>query len=217
MPCGFPGLGIPPLAPLRAAHREFNIDNGGIQAFGEVNNFRVDGLDNFDIVEFVVSTIRSRVNFKFNWNNVKLTTDYSMSSSLDGFRMKRSGPATVTIKNLTVWGRISYSLGLIGSGGIKVKEISIYASLDEVKSEIEGLSKIKIINKKLNEIIEEWILLAINDNTENLATLTNEHVTPIVNSMVEGKTLRDIIGMVGGGGGGEGGEKVPCVPPAEAF
>ncbi|XP_065356896.1 uncharacterized protein LOC135951217 [Calliphora vicina] len=217
MPCGFPGLGIPPLAPLKIAHQEIEIDIPAIQAFGEINNFRLDGLNDFDIVEFKVSPIFSRVNFKFNWNHVYFNTDYQMSSARGNMGLKRSGPAKFALKDFTVWGVIKYNLGLI-SGNLSLKELSVYVSLGEVKSEIGGLSKIPIINRKLNRIIEEWFMITVNDNTNKVAELTNSMVVPIVNDMLSDMSLGDLLGMIGGGGSGEGepAEKVPCVPPQDA-
>ncbi|KAI8121092.1 hypothetical protein CVS40_7797 [Lucilia cuprina] len=214
MPCGFPGLGIPPLAPLKIAHQEIAIDNSAVQAFGEINNFRLDGLNDFDIVEFKVSPIFSRVNFKFNWNHVYFNTDYELSTARDNKGIKRSGPAKFALKDLTVWGVIKYNLGLI-SGKLTLKEFSVYVSLGEVKSEIGGLSKIPIINRKLNRIIEEWFMLAVNDNTNKVAELTNSMVVPIVNDMLSDMSLSDLLGMLGGGGSGES-EPVPCIPPEDS-
>lgn len=213
MPCGFPEWGIPPLAPLKIAHQDVAIDTQGIQAFGEINNFRLDGLNDFDIVQFKVNAILSRVNFKFNWNHIYFNTDYELSTAKGGMGMKRSGPAKFALKDLTIWGVVKYNLGLI-SGKLSLKELSVYVSLGEVKSEIGGLSKIPIINKKLNRIIEEWIMLSINDNTEKVAELTNDLVLPMVNDMLSDMSLSDLLGMIGGGGEGET-EKVPCVPPED--
>lgn len=216
MPCGFPGLGIPPLAPLKISHKEVNINTNAIKASGEINGFRLDGLNDFDVVQFKVNALLSRVNFEFNWNHVYLNTDYEMSTSMDNFRVKRAGNAKMALKNLKVWGTIKYSLGVI-SGNVKIKSFDLFVSLEEVKSEIGGLSKYNIINKKLNQVIEEWIMLAINDNTENISDVTNGYVVPMANAMIGDMSLGDLLGLVGGGGGGsesegEPVEKLPCVP-----
>ncbi|KAM7352962.1 uncharacterized protein ACRADG_005293 [Cochliomyia hominivorax] len=212
MPCGFPQYGIPPLAPLKIEHQDVAINAKGIQASGEVNNFRLDGLNDFDIVQFKVNAILSRINFKFNWNHLYLKTDYELTTEKTGKGLKRSGPAKFALKNLTVWGVVKYNLGLI-SGKIKLKELSVYVSLGEVKSEIQGLSKFSIINKKLNRIIEEWIMLSINDNTNKVAELTNSLIMPKVNNFLSEKTLSDLLGMVSGGGEEKPSE--PCIPPED--
>lgn len=219
MPCGFPGLGIPPLAPLKITHQEINIDTDSIQAHGEINNFRLDGLNDFDVVAFRIQAILSRVTFEFNWNHVYLDTDYIMSTSLDNFKMARSGKAKFAIKDLRIWGTAKYSLGVI-SGNLRLKEFNLYVSVGEVKSEIGGLSKYSIVNKKLNEIIEEWITLAINDNTDNFAVLTNTYLVPAANNLIGDMSLSDIVGIItGGGGSSDGGsdpvQKEACVPTVD--
>ncbi|XP_075150496.1 uncharacterized protein LOC142224598 [Haematobia irritans] len=216
MPCGFPGLGIPPLAPLKISHKEINIDGESIKAHGEINDFRLDGLNDFDVVEFKLSTILSRVTFKFNWNHVFLTTNYDMATDINMLSPHISGLAKFAIKNLQVWGEAKYSLGIL-SGNIKLKSFNLYVSVEHVNSEIEGLSKYSIINKKLNQIIEEWVYLAINDNTENISDLTNGYLVPAVNDMIGDMSLSDLLGLIAGGGGsGSGsasqGEKEVCVP-----
>ncbi|XP_013102618.1 uncharacterized protein LOC106083880 [Stomoxys calcitrans] len=217
MPCGFPGLGIPPLAPLKASHKDIHINAGSIQAHGEVNNFRMDGLDDFDIVQFKLSTLISKLTFEFNWNHVYLNTDYVMATSLDNFKVTRSGLAKFALKNLRVWGDAKYAMGIFG-GTLKLKTFNMYMSVGEVKSEIGGLSKYGIINKKLNEVVEEWVYLAINDNTDNMSDLTNGYLVPLVNNLIGDMTLSDLLGLIGGGGGGGGdeGEKEVCVPPTDA-
>lgn len=220
MPCGFPGLGIPPLAPLKIAHKEINIDSDALLAIGEIDNFRLYGLNDFDIVQFRIQAILRKGTFEFNWNHVYLDTDYAMTTRVSGVKMHREGHAKFALKNLRVWGNFKYSMGILG-GSIKLNNFDLYVSVGEVKSEIGGLSKYSIINKKLNQIIEEWVSLAINDNTNNIPLLTNGYLVPAVNAMIGDLSLSDILGMIGGGSGGGNGEtgepveKVPCIPPEE--
>ncbi|XP_061396176.1 uncharacterized protein LOC133331817 [Musca vetustissima] len=218
MPCGFPGLGIPPLAPLKIAHKELNIDSDALMAIGEINDFRLYGLNDFDIVQLRIQALLRKGTFEFNWNHVYLETDYVMTTKVSGVKMTRKGKAKFALKDLNIRGGFKYSMGILG-GSIKLNYFDLYISVGEVKSEISGLSKIPIINRKLNQVIEEWVYLAINDNTENVALLTNGYLVPAVNEMIADMTLGDILGMVGGGGGsggnGESVEKVPCVPPEE--
>ncbi|XP_037960307.1 uncharacterized protein LOC119689534 [Teleopsis dalmanni] len=219
MPCGFPGLGVPPMAPLKIGHKDININAGSFELEGAIDNFKLYGLNEFDIVEMKVSTITSKITFKFHFDIIHCKTVYNMLMRT-GSNMKkvmnRGGNAKLALKDLTIWGTIKYSLGLIGSNGLRLKEFKVYASLGKVVSEIEGLSNIKIINRKLNEIIEEWIMLAINDNTDNMADISNDFVVPIANEIIGERTLTDLIGLIGGGGNGEEGEeKEECIPPID--
>ncbi|XP_073821846.1 uncharacterized protein [Musca autumnalis] len=223
MPCGFPSMGIPPLAPLKISHQELNIDSGSLMAVGTIDNFRLYGLNDFDILQFRIQALLRKGTFEFNWNHVYLDTDYALTTRVSGVKMTRSGNAKFALKNLRIWGNFKYSMGLLG-GAIKLNNFDLYISVGEVISDIGGLSKIGIINRKLNQVIEEWVYLAINDNTDYIPELTNGYLVPAVNNMIGDMTLSDILGMIGGGSGGsnnEGGqasepvEKVPCVPPED--
>ena len=215
MPCGFPGMGIPPLAPFKMSHQNIDRSIGGNSFDGEVNDFELSGLNDFDIIQMNVNLVLRRAIFNFNFNDISMKTNYNMAAELalfGGLKKNMGEKATFQLKNLNVWGRLKYSLGLLG-GGIKITEFSVYVSLGEVNSNIEGFSKYKIINRKFNDSIEEWLMLAINDNTNNIADLTNKHIMPVMNDLIGGRSIGDLLGLLGGGGeGGSGGEKVPCVP-----
>lgn len=209
MPCGFPEYGLPPLAPYKTEHAEVGFDTDVLQAHGEVTDFRLYGLNDFDIVTLRVQVLLGVMNFKFNWNDVYFKTNYNVTAAPGGMGLRRYGPAIVSFRNAAVWGVIKYNFNIF-SGKVNVKKLSVYVSLGEVKSEIQGLSTIQIINKKINRLIEEWIMLAVNDNTNHLAEYTNNEVLPVVNDFLSDKTSSDLLGMAGSGG-----SKQPCIPPEE--
>ncbi|TMW42869.1 hypothetical protein DOY81_012050, partial [Sarcophaga bullata] len=135
MPCGVPDAGIPPLAPLKTQHQEINIDNDALSAFGEANDVFVHGLDDFDIVDFKLNAILSRINFKFNWNKILAVANYEAFSERGNKGLRREGSAKITFKDLLVRGTIKYNFGVI-SRKLTLKEVKVYVSLGEVKSEI---------------------------------------------------------------------------------
>lgn len=206
MPCGFPAWGIPPLAPLTTSHQELKLNKGLLFADGEIKDFRLDGLNNFDIDELSFSLLNQRLKFRFTWSKIHFKTDYALKAGFNRLSVQRAGNATFAVHNATVWGTIRYSLSLTGTAHLK--ELSVYAQLDDVKSNISGLSANKIINKKLNEFVEEWVTLAVNENTENLAEITNQYAKPIINEIISEMNILDWI--LGGGG-----EREPCIPPED--
>lgn len=220
MPCGFPGLGIPPLAPMKAEHREVHFNGADFGLDGIVDTFRLDGMDDFDIEEFKINAILSKVTWSFNWKKMICTTEYDMDYNADPnslvTKVHRKGHAKMTLEGLKIWGTAKYSLGII-SGNLRLKEFKLYVSLKSVKSEVDGLMQNKFMNRMINEVIEEFIMLSINDNTNKIAEITNNNVVPIANALIGDLSLTDILGMIGGGGGGgssgEGGEKEKCIPP----
>ncbi|CAD6997376.1 unnamed protein product [Ceratitis capitata] len=212
MPCGFPGLGLGPLSPAHLTHREIALNSDALALAGEVDDFILYGLDDFDFV-IKVNVVFSRITFNFHWHKVYFDTQYKMDMSTGNrVKMGRNGGAKLAIEDLKVVGSAKYSI----IGKLRLKEFKVSATIGDVNSEIENLSKIKIVNKKLNEIIEEWILLAVNENTSEMEELSNNFVVPFVNNQIGDATLADLIAMIAGGGGdgGSGGEQEECVPPA---
>ncbi|XP_039951909.1 uncharacterized protein LOC126753191 [Bactrocera neohumeralis] len=212
MPCGFPGVGIPPLAPLKIPHKEVNIDTEALQLQGVVENFRLNGMDDFDIDEMKINAVTSKVNFLFTFRNVNVDTEYDLRLLLKkaGFTINLvgSGPAKFAVKNISVKGVVKYSLGLL-TGKLKLKTLEIRTHIGEVESDIEGIMGEGDINEKLNEYLAEIVEAAVNDN-EDLITETIESLAvPKVNSALGDMSLADMIAAVGGNSD----EKDKCIPP----
>lgn len=216
MPCGFPGLGIPPLAPLKIAHKEINIDYPAIRLSGFVDNFRLNGLNDFDIAEMKVNAILSKVTFRFIFNNVNVDTMYDFQLMLKkaGFtiNMIGAGPAKFAIKDMQIWGTMKYSLGVL-SGKLKLKTLEVRTHIGEVDSDIEGILGEGIVNHKMNDVIAEALELVINENEDMITETIENAALPMVNSVLDEIKLTDLVGSIGGG---DGTEKDACIPLPEA-
>ncbi|XP_039479669.1 uncharacterized protein LOC120444156 [Drosophila santomea] len=213
MPCGFTGLGIPPLAPLRIDHQDINIDTSALKAQGTIDHFRLNGLNEFDIDEMKVNAITSKVTYKFTFRDVNVDTQYDLSVLLKkyGFTINLigAGHAKFAIKDMVIWGTLKYSLGVI-SGNLKLKSLEVRTHLGEVDSEIEGILGDGSINEKMNEYLAEAVELAINENEDLIADTIESIALPAVNSVLDDISIAEVIA---GAGGGEGGEKEVCIPP----
>ncbi|XP_017068001.1 uncharacterized protein LOC108105786 [Drosophila eugracilis] len=212
MPCGFAGLGIPPLAPLRIDHQNIDIDTSVLKAQGTIDHFSLNGLNDFDIDEMKVNAVTSKVTYKFSFRDVNVDTQYDLSVLLKkyGFTINLigAGHAKFSIKDMVIWGTLKYSLGVL-SGKLKLKSLEVRTHLGEVDSEIEGILGDGTINEKMNEYLAEAVELAINENEDLIADTIESIALPAVNSVLDDITLADVIS----GSGGEGGEKEVCIPP----
>lgn len=211
MPCGFPGMGIPPLAPLKINHKEVNIDLPALSLHGTVDHFRLNGLNDFDIAEMKVNAITSKVTFRFIFNNVNVDTLYDLKLRLKkyGFtvNMVGAGPAKFAIKDMHIWGTMKYSLGVI-SGKLKLKTLDMRTHIGEVESDIEGILGEGAVNHKMNDVLAEAVELAVNENEDMIAESIEAMALPLVNGALEEVKLSDLVG----GSDGEGGEKEACIP-----
>ncbi|XP_017014684.2 uncharacterized protein [Drosophila takahashii] len=212
MPCGFPGLGLPPLAPLRIDHQDIDIDTSVLKAEGSVDHFRLNGLNDFDIDEMKINALTSKVTYKFSFRDVNVDTVYDLKVLLKkyGFTVNLigAGHAKFTIKDMVIWGTLKYSLGML-SGNLKLKSLEVRTHLGEVDSEIEGILGDGQINEKMNEYLAEVVELAINENEDLIADTIETIALPAVNSVLDDLSIAEIIS----GSGGEGGEKEVCIPP----
>ncbi|BFF94111.1 uncharacterized protein DMAD_11823 [Drosophila madeirensis] len=187
---------MPKVAPLERKHQPFKFSTGEFSASGEINDFVLEGLNGFEVVIMDVDLLRSRVDFELNFGSINFTTQYEADVG-SGYRMKRSGGAYMALEDFNLKGRISYSLGVI-SKQMKIKSFLVYPTVGNVASEIENLSKYRIFNRKLNEVVEEFISLTINDNTDFVSNYLNELVTPLCNDLIGDRSLSDIIGIITG-------------------
>ncbi|EDW11910.1 uncharacterized protein LOC6576479 [Drosophila mojavensis] len=211
MPCGFPGLGIPPIAPLRIDHQNIDIDTDALKMKGSVEHFRLNGLNDFDIEEMKVNAISSKVNFKFNFRDVNVDTIYDIDMQLKkyGFTIKMigAGHAKFAIKDMSIWGTLKYSLGVL-NGKLKLKTLDVRTHLGSVESEIEGMLGDGTVNEKMNDYLAEAVEMVINENEDLIAETIESVALPAVNSVLDDISITDIINS-----DGEGGEKEVCIPP----
>lgn len=212
MPCGFPGLGIPPIAPLRINQQDIDIDTSALKLKGSIEHFRLNGLNDFDIEEMKVNAITSKVTYKFNFRDVNVDTKYDLEMLLKKFgftiNLIGAGHAKFAIRDMTIWGSLKYSLGVL-SGKLKLKSLEVRTHLGEVDSEIGGLLGDGSVNEKMNEYIAEVVETVINENEDLIAETIENVALPAVNSVLDEVSITDVIG----GGDGEGGEKEVCIPP----
>lgn len=195
---GWPQYGIPPLAPFEIEHKEFDLDAGSMHAKGAVDGLAVHGLNEFEVRVMNTNLILSRLKFEFNFASLNVTTQYKADVGAN-YRMARDGGAFMALEDLNISGHIKYSTGIVGSNNfLRIKEINVNVVTGNVVSNIENLSKYRILNKKINEVIEEFINLTINDNTEFFAEWLDSTVTPICNDLIGERTIKDIIDIITG-------------------
>lgn len=212
MPCGFPGLGIPPIAPLRINQKDIDIDTSALKLKGSIEHFRLNGLNDFDIEEMKVNAITSKVTYKFNFRDVNVDTIYDLEMMLKKFgftiNLIGAGHAKFAIRDMVIWGTLKYSLGVL-SGKLKLKSLEVRTHLGEVDSEIGGLLGDGSVNEKMNAYLAEVVETVINENEDLIAETIENVALPVVNNVLDDVSIADVIG----GGDGEGGEKEVCIPP----
>uniref|UniRef100_A0A1A9WU10 Hemolymph juvenile hormone binding protein n=1 Tax=Glossina brevipalpis TaxID=37001 RepID=A0A1A9WU10_9MUSC len=212
MPCGFPAIGIPPLAPLKLNHKELNINFLGLNLNGAVDKFRLTGLNDFEIAEMKVNALASKVIFRFIFYNISVDTMYDIQARLRQagltVNLIGAGHANFAVKDMHIWGVLKYSFNLI-SGKLKIKGLEIRTHIGDVESDIQGILGTGLINRKMNALLSEAVELLVNTNEDMITENVEALAVPIINSFLDKFTVGDIVGAIGGGGEGE---KEPCKP-----
>lgn len=202
MPCGFPEIGIPPLAPLQIAKKSIQLNGDGFVIFKELSDIRIDGLNDFNIKHVTESGLPKQIELEFFWNKISLTANYVLhvlSVQTDEKVLIRSGQIKFSVGMLKALGEVRYNFES-SSDKLSLKKLKVYVLLDEVKSEIDGLSKYPIINNKINNIIEKWVLLVVNDYWDKLAEFTDTVVLEKINEKISDKTVSELLNIIKGGG-----------------
>ncbi|XP_064542148.1 uncharacterized protein LOC135431128 isoform X2 [Drosophila montana] len=196
---GWPQYGIPPLAPFEIQHKDFNFGTGELHATGALDGLVVRGLNEFEIRNMSVNPILSRIKFELQFASLNLTTQYEAQVDA-GYQVARNGGAFLALEDLNMSGQIKYATGVLGSSNnLRIKGIELNIVAGNVVSNIENLSKYRILNRKLNDIVEEFISLTINENTDLVADWVDSTVTPICNDLIGDRSIKDILDLIGGG------------------
>ncbi|XP_067625374.1 uncharacterized protein [Eurosta solidaginis] len=206
MPCGFPELGIPPLAPLVLPQKEVDINNELLQMNGAINNFILNGLNDFEIHEFKINAITSKITFRFTFRNINVDTFYDLSllAKKSGFtiNMIGNGRAKFAIKDMSISGTVKYSFGVL-TGKLKIKSMKIRTRIGEVESNIEGVLGKGDINTRMNNMLAEMVTLGINENEDQITETIEKMAMPRMNDALKEVNISDLIH----GGNGEPKEK----------
>ena len=145
MPCGFPALGVGPLSPARLSHRNIALNSTGLALTGEIDDFILYGLDDFDFT-VKVNVLLSRVTFNFHWHKVHFVTNYKMDMNAGNrINVGRNGGGKFAIEDLKIVGLARYNI----IGKLRLREFKISATIGDVNSAIENLSKLKITYIKM--------------------------------------------------------------------
>ncbi|XP_073821848.1 uncharacterized protein [Musca autumnalis] len=220
MPCGWPELGIPPLAPYTNPDLEVHLAKSFVDMIIQAIKFRFDGLDDMEIKKLKVSyTFNKKVKFHFNFKELKATasvlnTDTFMDLMKQlglSVRYEGSGPLEFALENLSIQGQFKYKMPFI-FGSIKIYKFECIVGLGGVRSNIGGILGNGRINEMINDEIDYMIPALINGNQKKISDTIENVIVPRVNAMMKGKKIWSLLGMLGSGSGSG-----KCVPTPAPF
>lgn len=220
MPCGFPSYGIAPLAPYTNEDLVLHLKKSFMSTITDLIHLRLDGLDKFQIKKFSVGVIFKTVKFHFNFPEIRLRSQYETDTFIDQMkqygidvRYEGKGDVDFSLKNLQLKGSFKYKMPWLW-GSMKIYKFNCVVTLGECNSNIQGLLGNGKLNRKLNEIIENTVVSAINDNQKEISDKIEENFVPRVNAVLKGHKIWYLFSLLGGGFGSTGSK---CVPPPEPW
>ncbi|XP_073825961.1 uncharacterized protein [Musca autumnalis] len=203
MQCGYEPAGVPPLAPYHEEFAEFNVQGGGWSLKGNLTNFLITGLNEFDIVELHWNNVLQKVTFDFKFPSVsayssayKLNAITSMFGPAVGFY--GNGVFSLELINLRAHG--SFKLRPNLSGGLTVWGFNTKLELGSTKSKTTGIMGGSIIyNKLFNSWVEEFVNLTFEeDNSEAVSDFVEHLVVPRLNAALKNISLVELIALIMG-------------------
>ncbi|EDW03225.1 uncharacterized protein LOC6562119 [Drosophila grimshawi] len=227
MPCGFPEMGIPPLAPLRITDANLDLKRGIFETLNHVFRLKVAGLDDFKIEKFKLNIITSKITFDFLFKNIDTTAQkYETDTLIDALRQlglfveyEGDGSLLFDVINLRVKGVLKYKLPVLW-GSAKILSLKTTITIGEVKSDITGFMGNGNINHAINRQLENILVKSVNENQEAISDTIENAVVPPVNKMLKGKDFWTLVDMILSSSDGENEDDpivVKCVPPADPW
>lgn len=198
MPCGFPQLGLPPLAPLIINNQSIDFDYETSYIRGSIDQFRLDGLNDFDFPELHLNLMASELVFRVRFDGLHLRTKYNVTMKLQEDELKvrvmGEGPAEVHLEGLEFWGTVKFAVNIF-KGKIRVKSVDLQSHIDKVDTNIKGL--LGEANDILNDLLPKAIQVITNGQENNvISTIVEMAGLPMINQMLEGFTLDDLMNLM---------------------
>lgn len=227
MPCGWPDLGIPPLAPIRVSEADLNLKRGIFETITHVFRLKIAGLDDFKINKFKLNIITSKITFDFLFSNIDTTVQkYDTDTLIDAMRQlglsveyEGDGSVLFDLINLRVSGTLKYKLPVLW-GSAKILSLKTNIELEAVDSDISGFMGNGKINRAVNRQIENLLVKGINENQQAISDTIEDTLVPRVNKVLKGNDFWTLVDLILSSSDNENEDDpivVDCVPPADPW
>lgn len=200
MPCGFPQLGLPPLAPLVINNQSINFDYRASMARGHIDQFVLEGLNEFDFPELRLNILASELVFRVKFDGIYLRTLYDLKMKLEEFgfvlNLEGNGPAALNVTGIEFWGKVKFAVNIV-KGKIRVKSIDFQSHIDDIKTNIKGILGEGNANALLNNLLPKAIQMITNgEDNKIMQTIVELVGLPMLNEILEGLSLDDLMNMM---------------------
>ncbi|XP_037818023.1 uncharacterized protein LOC119607934 [Lucilia sericata] len=164
MPCGFPPLKIPVLAPFSMDYYSFNLTNGYYKISGNVSNLVVTGLNNFRVLGGNFNTTTNRTSFDLIFPEVQGLGEYEMDAMayLAGFPAQMAGKGLLNVKivDFRMVGEFALTPSLENPNSLSVSDFNLHFYVGNVINNnwntLWDISFNNFVNKFGSELTLMW-------------------------------------------------------------
>ncbi|XP_075144624.1 uncharacterized protein LOC142219589 [Haematobia irritans] len=162
MPCGYPPMNIPVLAPFTMDVYNFNLSNGYYSINGNVSNLMVLGLNDYHFLKFTFNETTNRTLFDFIFPEIKLLaeSEFDAMAYVAGYRttMSDSGLLDMKLVDFRVVGELT--LAPNQNGGLQVSNFGLNFYVGDAIfnnwNNIWDISANNFVNKWAREFLLMW-------------------------------------------------------------
>ncbi|ALC39606.1 CG7968 [Drosophila busckii] len=200
MRCGYPPLGIPVLAPAQLAYKKLNIKTESLACQGNFTDLSIVGLDSFEFRQLNWNNVLHKIRFDLNFPSIKLTSSkYQLDilSRLFGSDFSLWGDGVFDLELLNLRANGSFIIRPSGlTHGTHIKSWKVDWQLGAANSKITGIMGSRLWSKFVNDIINEFFELTINDNPEEVADFMQQLIVPPMNAALENVAWYEITAVI---------------------
>uniref|UniRef100_A0A0C9QVK9 L_3 protein n=1 Tax=Fopius arisanus TaxID=64838 RepID=A0A0C9QVK9_9HYME len=186
-------LSVPIIDPFYSKELPLEINQEKVKVNAVIKELHVDGLAGY-IVDLAKISISGKVSFDLTFPEIKSTGTYSLQGVvMDGIDVYGDGEFQVSLKNFTI--KTVIAVNIIGE--LKIKSINLKIGLGALDLKATGIFNDENTSILLSEIISDMAPELILDYHDQITTPASAYLVEIINVLLAGKSLKDLIGMLG--------------------
>lgn len=187
--------------------------------YAKFEDFRLDGLNSFEIDDLTVSVAVFKMGFGFTFEQLRLRTKYDFDLDLEAINPEKlkgmpsifgDGTIDFALYNLSFAGNLALQFQ---DGGSSLKEFKLAFDLDEVRSNITGIFDNEVISQFVNDSLENGIIALTKEVKEFVNEVLEALITPWGNKLLKNVSVNTILGLVTGSIPPP--TRPPCLPSSE--
>ncbi|XP_073820294.1 uncharacterized protein [Musca autumnalis] len=197
MPCGYPPLKIPVLAPFTIDFYSFNMTNGYYKAVGNLSNLMMTGLNKFEFLGFSYNNITNRTTFDLFYPEIQLLADSKMDAMayVAGYplNMADSGFLDIKVTDFRMVGDFILSPSTVDPGSLEVSDFVLHFYIGDAIfnnwNQLWDISGNNFANKFAGEFTKMWV----QQIQAQVEEIYSQLLLPIINGRLSGVSMTDLI------------------------